>query len=85
MDAARSMATSQLHGYIVLAVANNKLRRLSWNIVSAVDNGQLPYTHVNIVTVGENQIAISTSSASGKGLLLKMARSMMDPAWLMRC
>ena len=71
-------------GRIASAVVHNKSRPLSRHIVSAVDNRQHPYTNVNIVTVGGNQIPISNSFASGKELLLKVAQSMMDPACVIR-
>ena len=43
-----------------------------------------PYTNVNIITAGGDQVKMRRFFASGKQLLLKVAQSMIDPACVIR-
>ena len=68
-----------------LGLPNNEVApRVLGNKGRVVNNMHWPYTNVNIVTAGGNQITMPRSFASGTELLLMVAQSMIDPACVIR-
>ena len=76
---------SRLRARLRLGLPNNEVApRVLGNKGRVVNNVHWPYTNVNIVTAGGNQITMPRSFASGTELLLKVAQSMIDPACVIR-